>query len=64
MITIRLVFALKFDHFDIPAGTIISVPAEIARVAIQRGIGIMAEPERAVIEPQEKRVKSYSKRDK
>lgn len=55
MTSIRLLRPLSFHHFEIPAGTIISVPAGIAQVAVQRGIAVMAEPERAVMEPRERR---------
>lgn len=56
MIMVRFFHPLRYDHFDIPAGTIIAVPAGIAHTAIQRGIAEMAEPEKAIVEPQETRV--------
>lgn len=56
MITIRLKLPLRFDHFEIPAGTTIAVPADIARIAIARGIAEPAEREKAVVEPQETRM--------
>lgn len=56
MTTIRLLLPLRFDHFEIPAGTTIAVPADLARMAVQRGIGVRVEPERAVVEPQETRM--------
>jgi hypothetical protein len=53
MKTIRLKYPLRFDHFEIPAGVLIQIPADLAHTAVQRGIATMAEPERAVVEPQE-----------
>jgi len=58
MIQIRLVYPLRFDHFEIPVGTVIGVPAGIAMMAIQRGIAERAEPERAIVEPQETRART------
>jgi len=56
MTSIRLKVEFSFDHCHIPAGTVISVPAEIARDLAQRGVAEMAEPQHAVIEPQETRM--------
>jgi hypothetical protein len=56
MISIRLNYPLHFDHFEISAGTVIAVPADVAQVAIQRGVAERTEPEFAVLEPQETRV--------
>jgi hypothetical protein len=53
---IRLKVSFTFDHCEIPAGTNISIPAGIAFDLINRGVAEMAEPEKAVIEPQENRV--------
>lgn len=61
MIAIRLQVPLKFDHCELPAGMIIQVPAEKAREFIQRGIAERAEPERAVIEPQETRARARAR---
>ena len=55
MIPIRLILPLKFDHFEIPAGTVIAVPVDIAQSAVARGIGVRTEAERAVLEQQEVR---------
>ncbi len=56
MITIRLRVPLYFDHFEIPAGTVISVPAGIAEIALRCKVAEAAEHEKAVVEPQETRV--------
>ena len=56
MVSIRLLLPLRFDHFEIPAGTVIAVPAGLAGMAVQRRVAEMVEPERAVVEPQETRV--------
>lgn len=55
MIGIRLKYPLSFHHAEIPAGTVITVPAEIARMFIAREVAEAAEPEYAVIQPQETR---------
>lgn len=52
---IRLAFPLRFQHFEIPAGTVIDIPADLARMAISRSIAEPAEYETAVIAPQETR---------
>ena len=55
MTSIRLRFPLRFDHYEIPAGTVIEVPAELAHMAVMRGIAEFSEPQRAVVAPQETR---------
>lgn len=55
MISVRLIFPLRFDHFELPPGTVIGLPAELAHQAISRGIAEPAEPLRAVLQPQETR---------
>jgi len=62
MTTIRLLVTFRFDHCELQAGTVIAVPAELARSLILRGVAEMAEPERMVIEPQETRVASVDAR--
>lgn len=57
MISIRLMFPLGYHHFEIPAGTIIAVPAGIANMAVQRGIAEFVGPQHAVVEPQETRAR-------
>jgi hypothetical protein len=52
---IRLKFPLRFDHFEIPIGTVIAVPIDVYFTAVSRGIAESAEPERAVVQAQEKR---------
>jgi hypothetical protein len=56
MIAIRLICPLRFDHFEMPGGTLVMVPPDVARRAVMQGIAVMAEPERAVVEPKETRV--------
>jgi hypothetical protein len=56
MTSIRLIYEFSYDHAEIPAGTVIAVPAGLARDFINRGIAEAVEPERAVIEPQETRL--------
>jgi hypothetical protein len=58
MTSVKLNYAFKFDHAEIPAGTVISVPAGMARDFIGRGIALPIEPERAVLEPEETRTAS------
>ena len=65
MKSIRLNVPLKFDHFEVPKGTVLTFeyvplgnPQELTQQAVQRGIATMAEPERAVIEPQETRMRT------
>lgn len=55
MISIRLNFPLSFHHAEIPAGTVIAVPADIAHSFLVREVAVMAEPERAVVQPEETR---------
>lgn len=56
MTQIRLIRSLSFHHFEIPAGTVIAVPADVAQRAVQREIAQYAEPQHAVIEPRETRI--------
>ncbi len=51
MIAIRLRVPLYFDHFEIPAGIVISVPAEIAETALRCKVAEAAEYRKAVQEP-------------
>lgn len=63
MTKIRLLLPLKFDHFELSVGTVIAVPTDVALVAVQRGIAEYAEPQTAVVEPQERRtVESRARR--
>jgi len=63
MVSIRLLLPLRYDHISLGAGTIIALSREDAQKLIATGIAEMAEPERAVIEPQETRVRrNYSRR--
>jgi hypothetical protein len=62
MITVRLLLPLKHDHIELPEGMIISLPAEAAHKLVMSGIAVMAEPERAVVQPQETRVTTYRNR--
>jgi hypothetical protein len=55
MILVRLLMPLKFHHHELEAGLVIGLPPDKAHRLIQAGIAVMAEPERAVVEPQEKR---------
>ena len=55
MIQIRIRCPFRFDHCEIPAGTVIAVPAAIAQDFCRRGIAVIAEPERAVVEVPEVR---------
>ena len=57
MVSIRLRVPLSFHHCEIPAGTVISVPAGIAQMFVMREAAEMTEPEHAVIEPNETRAK-------
>jgi len=47
MTAIRLICPLRFDHYEIPGGTLISVPPDIAHRAVMQGIAEMAEPEKS-----------------
>ncbi len=64
MTSIRLLCPFTFHHCEIPAGTVIAVPAAIAMQFIAREVAVMAEPERAVVEPQETRVISPARRER
>jgi hypothetical protein len=55
MIPIRLTISFKRDHLEIPAGMVIAVPAEKAHELVSRGVAEHAEPQHAVVEPQETR---------
>jgi len=55
MISIRLKYPLSFHHAEIPAETVIAVPAGIAHMLVMREMAEMAEPEHAIIEPEETR---------
>lgn len=55
MISIRLRVAFHFDHCEIPEGTVIAAPSELAHMLVSRGVAERAEPERGIIEPQETR---------
>ena len=55
MRSVRLLVTFTFHHCEIPAGTVISVPAALALELSQRGVVEMAEPERAVVGPAELR---------
>ncbi len=64
MISIRLLLPLRYDHFEVPAGTVLkfeqvpaSTPQELTQQAIARGIAERAEPEHAVLESQERRTR-------
>lgn len=53
---IRLFETFKFDHCEFPTGMVLDVPAGKALELIHRGVAEVAEPIKAVIEPQETRV--------
>jgi hypothetical protein len=54
MKSIILKVSFSFDHCEIPAGTRVSVPAELAHMLVSRGTAEMVQ-EQAVIQPQETR---------
>jgi hypothetical protein len=61
MILVRLLMPLKFHHHELEAGLVIGLPPDRAHRLIQAGIAEMAEPERAVVQPQEKRIYGHKK---
>ena len=63
MISIRLLYPLRFDHAEIPEGETIGVSAQIAHDFVNRKIAILAAPEHAVVEPQETRVVNRQRRN-
>lgn len=57
MRAIKLSHPFKFHHAEIPGGTKISVPPDLAVQLVEKyQVAEYAEPERAVIEPMETRV--------
>jgi hypothetical protein len=62
MITVRLKVAFRFDHCEIPEGTVIAVPSGIAQMLILRGVAELASPEHAVVQPDETRIADNSRR--
>jgi hypothetical protein len=55
MTSIRLRYKFSFDHCEIPAGTVITVPAGLARELVARQAADLVEPERAIVQPEETR---------
>ena len=52
---IRLTESFRCHHLEIPPGTVVGLPPELADRFVGLGVGEFAEPQRAVIEPQEVR---------
>lgn len=52
---IRLKVSFHFDHCELPAGMVITVPAEKAHELVSRGVAELAEPQHAVLQPEETR---------
>lgn len=57
MIIIRLKVSFHFDHCELPAGMVITVPAEKAQELVSRGVAELAEPQHAVVQPEETRAR-------
>jgi hypothetical protein len=53
---IRLLETFKYDHCEFPTGIVIDVPAGKALELIHRGVAEMAEPIKAIVEPEETRI--------
>lgn len=56
MIQFQLNVAFSFDHCEIPAGTVIGLPAGLAEQFQARGVGRITEVHKAVIAPEETRI--------
>lgn len=56
MINIRLLYPLRFDHIELSSYEVIGVRVEIADEFVRLGIAEYAEPQKAVVAPEETRV--------
>jgi hypothetical protein len=57
MTRIRLKVTFHFDHCEIPEGTVIGLPSELAHMLVSRGVADLVEPQHAVVEPMETRAR-------
>lgn len=64
MIPIRLKEAFHFDHLELPAGMVISVPAAKAHELTAAGLAELVEPQHAVVTPAEVRAEVPLRRRK
>jgi len=55
MVMIRLMVEFQHHHHVLPIGSLLSVPADTARRLVGAELAAMAEPERAIVEPEETR---------
>lgn len=53
--TIRLLQSIGRDHITLAPGTVLSLPSDQAARFVRAGIAEWAEPERAIVEPDETR---------
>lgn len=59
---VKLKVSFHFDHCELPAGMVLTVPAEKAQELVSRGVAELAEPQHAVVQPEETRAYRSRKR--